>query len=61
MGQYHKMKCATCGTSIETEVVLERCPVCDVYMGDQLAAQGGGTGIVDPSDVDTADASKVSD
>lgn len=60
MGQYHKIKCATCGTSIETTEVLERCPVCDVYMGDQLAAQGGGTGIKDPAELDS-NASEVSD
>lgn len=59
MGQYHKIKCKVCGTSIETEIVLERCPACDVYMGDQLAAQGGGTGITPP--VPDADAFKVSD
>lgn len=60
MGQYHKMRCATCGTSIETAEVIERCPVCDVYMGDQLPAQGGGTGITPPSE-QSVNASEVSD
>lgn len=49
MGQYHKIKCPTCGTSIETEVMLEMCPVCKVYIGDKFQQQGGGTGIEAPT------------
>lgn len=46
MGQYHKIKCPVCSTSLETEVALDYCPVCKVYIGDKLAQQGGGTGIM---------------
>lgn len=45
MGQYGKIKCPVCGTSIETLAPLEYCPVCKAYIGDKLHLQGGGTGI----------------
>jgi rubrerythrin len=49
MGQYGKIKCPTCSTSIETFVALENCPVCKVYIGDKFKQQGGGTGITWPT------------
>lgn len=50
MGQYHKIKCPTCNTSVETDILLMECPVCKAeWSGTTLAQQGGGTGIQWPT------------
>lgn len=48
IGQFRKVRCTTCGASVELwkpEEIPEKCPSCGDYFGDMLQKQGGGTGL----------------
>lgn len=60
MGNYHEIKCQVCGTNLQTQVPLEYCPVCSVYILDKFHLAGGGTGIEAPQSMEEADDSSVS-
>lgn len=48
MGQFHKIRCPTCGASVQVltaEEIPDRCPACKVWFGDALRRSGDGTGL----------------